>query len=536
MPLPLHAQSVGQAVLRKMGGDGVELGIDTDEWMSLSEGTPVRAGDLVRTLYNSVAVLALPDGSTLTLEPLTTVDFREILYQRQTNSLRLSVVVWAGRVQCDFSRAAIGSSVSVRTPTAQVSCAGALGSVQYVRGKGTRVAVDTGRMTVVSGGGNATLSAEQSATVAARNSAPQVLSPPPHQVGNGLRVPTSRELRATPPPVRKPAVASVPSTPPKLTSAPRSMPSINPTPQSPDAVPTTTPKRPNPPQITPPSRGGVRPITTPRPPVGQENKLPPPANVAETRLTLTPDKVARVQKMLSNIQMLTAADVTTEQLDAEIQSLQKSVLANMENVALHQRLAVLYAQRGRKQDLFAAVQEFQIVSRAKRLTPRGHLLFGQVLARLGLVNEAVRELQTALQWQPDLAQAHQWLAFIYTALEDYDKAYEEYETAIELEPRSMSYRANYAETLAARGDYNDAIAQYKEAIALRDTSAHLHLRLASIYLKKDDADSAIAEYRAALRVQPNHEAAHEELVRLLRQKGRAQEAEEEVKRFVREGK
>lgn len=235
--------------------------------------------------------------------------------------------------------------------------------------------------------------------------------------------------------------------------------------------------------------------------------------------------------MLANVQTLTAPDMTPEQLDAEIQSLQKSVQANIDNIALHQRLAVLYAQRGRRQDLFAAVQEFHIISRAKRLTPRGHLLFGQVLARLGLVNEAVRELQTALQWQPDLAQAHQWLAFIYTALEEYDKAYEEYEAAIEREPRSVSYRANYAETLAARGDYDAAIAQYKEAIALRDTSAHLHLRLAIIYLKKDDVDNAIAEYRAALRIQPHHQVAHEELVRLLRQKGRTQEAEEEVKRF-----
>lgn len=528
-PSASHAQSVGQAVLRKMAGEGVELGIDTDAWMPLSEGTPLRAGDLVRTLYNSVAVLALPDGSTLTLEPLTTVDFREILYQQQTNSLRLSVVVWAGRVQCDFSRAAMGSSVSVRTPTAQVSCAGALGSVQYVRGKGTRVVVDTGRMTVTSGGGSVTLAAEQSATVLARNAAPQITSPPSFvQVPPPSAHKPVMTTRAAPP--RKPQVVSVPSTPPKLTPPPRTPPPDNPT-APPDSTPPATPQRPNRPQITPPSRGGGRPILTPPPPTGLENKLPPPASGAETRLTLTSDKVARVQKMLSNVQMLTAPDMTPEQLDAEIQSLQKSIVADMNNIALHQRLAVLYAQRGRKQDLFAAVQEFQIISRAKRLTPRGHLLFGQVLARLGLVNEAVRELQTALQWQPDLAPAHQWLAFIYTALEEYDKAYAEYEAAIELEPRSMSYRANYAEALAARGDYDAAIAQYKEAIALRDTSAHLHLRLALIYLKKGDADSAIAEYRAALRLQPHHEVAHEELVRLLRQKGRVQEAEEEVKRF-----
>ncbi|MCS6859448.1 MAG: tetratricopeptide repeat protein [Abditibacteriales bacterium] len=529
-PPAASAQTVGQATLRKMAGEGVELGIDAEMWMSVFEGTPLRAGDLVRTLYNSVAVLALPDGSTLTLEPFTTVDFREITYQRQTNALRLSVVVWAGRVQCDFSRAALGSSVSVRTPTAQVSCAGALGSVQYVRGKGTRVVVDTGRMTVTSGGGSVTLAAEQSATVLARNAAPQVTPPPPAVPPPPPAVP--KPVIAKPAaPRRQPSVVTVPSTPPKLTPAPRTRPWDSPTSQPPDLAPLTAPQRPSPPQIaSPPSRGAPKPVTSPRPPQG-EAPLPPPASDAEARLTLTPDKIARVQKMLSNVQLLTAPDLTPEQLDAEIQSLQKSLLTHRENIALRQRLVVLYVQRGRKQDLFAAVQEFHIIARAKRLTPRGHLLFGQVLARLGLVNEAIRELRTALQWQPDLAPAHQWLAFIYTALEEYDKAYEAYEAAIALEPRSMSYRANYAEALAARGDYDAAIVQYQEAIALRDTSAHLHLRLAHIYLKKNDLDSAIAAYRAALRLQPHHEAAHEELVRLLRQTGRVQEAEEEVKRF-----
>jgi Tfp pilus assembly protein PilF len=508
-PQSSDAQATGQIVLRKMAGEGVELSIGTGEWIAVPEGTPLNAGDLVRTQFNTVAVLALPDGSTLTLEPLTTVDFREVLFQRQTNFLRLNAVVWTGRVQCDFSRAAAGSSFTVRTPLAEVACAGAVGSVQHLPGKGTRAVADGGRMTIASAGVKATFAEGHAATVLNKSSAPQVT------------------LLQSLPPSATARQPSVPSTPPKITAIPPTPPSINPTTQPPDAAPSITSKRPNAPQMTqPPSRGGRKP-----PPPTPNSPLPPPVRAPESSFTLTPEKTARVQRLLANVQMLALPDMTREQLDAEIQTVQKALTATPENVALHQRLAILYTQRGRKEDLYAAVNEFQIVARAKRLTPRGHLLFGQVLARVGLVNESIRELQTALEWQPDLAQAHEWLAFIYTGLEDDEKADEAYEAAIELEPRSAFYRANYAETLASRGQLDAAIAQYKLAIALRDNSAHLHIRLAGVYEKKGDAKAAIAEYHAALRLQPNHPLAHDSLVRLLRQHGRGQEAEAEVKRF-----
>lgn len=84
----------------------------------LNEGDAVMAGDVITTLAESRARLALNDGSQVNLGELTRVTIAEFSFQRETLTREAALDLQSGLLQAITAKAGAGSSFVVRTNNA----------------------------------------------------------------------------------------------------------------------------------------------------------------------------------------------------------------------------------------------------------------------------------------------------------------------------------------------------------------------------------------------------------------------------------
>lgn len=88
------------------------------EKISLSGGEEVAAGDVITTLAESRARIALGDGSQINLGELTKVTIAEFEFEKETLSRAASFDLKSGLLQAITAKAAPGSSFLIRTSNA----------------------------------------------------------------------------------------------------------------------------------------------------------------------------------------------------------------------------------------------------------------------------------------------------------------------------------------------------------------------------------------------------------------------------------
>ena len=98
-----HAEStLREAMLQPSSGSVTWQSQGAGPWQAVSQSTPVKQGDHVRTAANSSAMLRLDDGSQLTLEPSTELSIQTL---KRTD---------AGKLQSNFGLLAGGAGISVK--------------------------------------------------------------------------------------------------------------------------------------------------------------------------------------------------------------------------------------------------------------------------------------------------------------------------------------------------------------------------------------------------------------------------------------
>jgi TolB-like protein len=131
----------------------------------------------------------------------------------------------------------------------------------------------------------------------------------------------------------------------------------------------------------------------------------------------------------------------------------------------------------------------------------------------------------ALQIDLNLAEAHASLAQI---LHDYDWDYagalREIDRAIELNPNYATSHQWRAELLSAQGRHEEAIAEAKRALELDPLSSIINRILGDVYLQARRYDEAITQSRKAIEIEPNFPSAHLVLGRSYEAKGQYPEA------------
>lgn len=107
--------------------------------------------------------------------------------------------------------------------------------------------------------------------------------------------------------------------------------------------------------------------------------------------------------------------------------------------------------------------------------------YSRELISRDLVRAAQRACEQALRLDPDLPEAHAYLAEALADRERYDEALAAAETAIELNPSLPDTQRALAFVYEAQGEYEQAIAAYEAAIAAHSRLGFLHIALGSNY-------------------------------------------------------
>jgi TolB-like protein/DNA-binding winged helix-turn-helix (wHTH) protein/Tfp pilus assembly protein PilF len=137
--------------------------------------------------------------------------------------------------------------------------------------------------------------------------------------------------------------------------------------------------------------------------------------------------------------------------------------------------------------------------------------------------EAVSAARTALQLDPDLAEAHVLLADVYEGQWRWAEAETEYRRAIELNPNDGDAHAGLATWLLARGRTEEALASMRRGRELDPVSIH-GTDVGAILLCSRRYDEAIREYQNVLAFKPDALGALSQLGMALIFKGQPEQA------------
>jgi eukaryotic-like serine/threonine-protein kinase len=112
--------------------------------------------------------------------------------------------------------------------------------------------------------------------------------------------------------------------------------------------------------------------------------------------------------------------------------------------------------------------------------------------------EAEEEFKLALALNPGYATAHLWYSLFLVAMGRHQEALKEMEKALELDPLSLPINANLGWLLYLGRRYDDAIRQLKKTLEMEPNFLLARRRLCQVYAQKEMFNEAAAEFEKAL--------------------------------------
>jgi TolB-like protein/DNA-binding winged helix-turn-helix (wHTH) protein/Tfp pilus assembly protein PilF len=130
--------------------------------------------------------------------------------------------------------------------------------------------------------------------------------------------------------------------------------------------------------------------------------------------------------------------------------------------------------------------------------PEPYAILGLIDLNDGNWRRAGTELQHALELNPNLATAHQWLAYYLLFSGQINDAIAEMESARRLDPLSLIINADEGQVLYVAKRYDDARTRLRQAIELAPNNGQAYETLALTDLETGDPTDAIKEAQAGL--------------------------------------
>jgi len=172
------------------------------------------------------------------------------------------------------------------------------------------------------------------------------------------------------------------------------------------------------------------------------------------------------------------------------------------NYPAHSNLGRAYADKG---DYAPAVAEYEKALAMRQDEAHVRCDYGDSLAKLGRIEEAVEQYQEALAVDPKLSQAQDRLTAIRQSRVEAALAQRLQKRA---KPNSAPAHVNNGVILQSRGQREEAIKEYKEAIRIDANLVAAHNNLAVLYDNLGRTEEAISEFKIAIRLKPDNAAIH----------------------------
>jgi adenylate cyclase len=107
---------------------------------------------------------------------------------------------------------------------------------------------------------------------------------------------------------------------------------------------------------------------------------------------------------------------------------------------------------------------------------------------------ALREIDRAIELNPNYATAHQWRAEFLSPLERHEEAIAEAKRALELDPLSIIVNRILGEVYLHARQYDEAITQFRKTIEIEPNFPSAHVMLARAYAAKGQYSEAVAGF------------------------------------------
>jgi tetratricopeptide (TPR) repeat protein len=223
---------------------------------------------------------------------------------------------------------------------------------------------------------------------------------------------------------------------------------------------------------------------------------------------------------------------------AAVQSLGKACELFPPYGAAHYALALAYRRLGesdKSREQFKLYEQYQTnvppledplraAVSVLNLGPFGHVRRAIAMEQAGKTEEAVAELEKALEAAPNNVQSHISLISLYGKLGQFEKAEQHYQSAVSLNPNQAETYYNYGVLLVKRGKNQDAERAFRRVLEINPYYAEAHHNLGVLLEERGRLADALAEYEKAIENHPNYRLAHFHAGRILVNQNRYDEA------------
>lgn len=144
---------------------------------------------------------------------------------------------------------------------------------------------------------------------------------------------------------------------------------------------------------------------------------------------------------------------------------------------------------------------------------------GVLLQEMGEFETAAAQFEAAIELAPHDGSAYFNYGNLLGVMGQLPKAIELYQAAVERQPEALAYRNNLGNALQAAGQIQGAIAQFRRVLALNPDHAKAHLNLGNLLQEQGNLDGALVHYFRAAELQPYDEAVSYNLALAVQAKG-----------------
>jgi tetratricopeptide (TPR) repeat protein len=167
--------------------------------------------------------------------------------------------------------------------------------------------------------------------------------------------------------------------------------------------------------------------------------------------------------------------------------------------------AVLLIGQGRFDE---AIVQLQQALQMEPSNAEAHANLGNVFAYQKKHDEAIAMYRHAVRLKPDLFAAHYILGIALHEKTEFVEAENHFRHALRLNPQNAEVQHCLGVTLMAQRRVDEAVTCYHQALRLNPHSALFYMNLATALQEKDMSQEAISCYRHAVQLDPNFAEAH----------------------------
>jgi tetratricopeptide (TPR) repeat protein len=180
-----------------------------------------------------------------------------------------------------------------------------------------------------------------------------------------------------------------------------------------------------------------------------------------------------------------------------------------------------------------AIQYFLSAIQMEPNLADAHCFLGLAYYTAGNFPEAENEYKKAIELRPDFAKSYVYLGHLYTYKNQIKEAIKVYEKAVKLKTDESGVYGNLAYFYLAQNQIQKAKTSARKAISLDSTSYLSHFSLGLVLLKSGNFKESEKEFLKSIELKKDYYLTHYYLSQLYTQKGEKEKAEEENKLYLR---